>query len=568
VLVISLYQAVDGGDWESIVPSREFPVPIALILVAAAPPRLSASPPTPNHVVIVVEENHSFEQVIGSPQAPYINQLAASGALMTNFFAITHPSQPNYLHLFSGSNQGVTSNSFPAGVPFSTLNLGAALLAAGRTFAGYCEDLPKVGSNVETYLNYARKHNPWVNWQADPAGPNQLPPATNRPFFSPPPGSSPFFGDCDPPGDYSGLPTVTFVVPNLQNDMHDGTIAQGDAWLQTWIGPYATWAQSHNSLLIVTFDEDNSAARNRIPTIFYGPMIRPGAVNVTCTLHNLLRTVEEMYGCAHSGSAAKVRRIIGPFAGDPATITRRFQHGAGGYMDAHDTYIEAANPNATHGSSTPIVVDGSPLSQGLIRFDNIFGYGSQQIPPNATIYSAKLAILTGLSGASGDSSSSTMSVHAMLIPWSETSTWNSLANGVSADDIEAAASSDFAAIPNVLDAWVIFDVSDTIQGWANAREPAAANRGWAIIPGGTDGWRSASSEFATVADRPFLEVTFRTPCFSDIDHNWTVNIDDLFAVIENWNMSGPNAADVDHNGIVNIDDLFAVIAAWGPCPIR
>jgi len=118
--------------------------------------------PRPDHVVIVIEENHSFSQIIGSPDAPYINSLVAQGALFTQSYAITHPSQPNYLDIFSGSNQGVTDDSCPH--YFITDNLGLYLLNASLTFAGYSEDLPSVGSLVCTSGAYARKHAPWVNF--------------------------------------------------------------------------------------------------------------------------------------------------------------------------------------------------------------------------------------------------------------------------------------------------------------------------------------------------------------------------------------------------------------------
>src|SRR5262249_52985575 len=157
-------------------------------------------------------------QVIGSADAPYINALASSGVLFTNFYAITHPSQPNYLQLFSGSNQGVTGDGVPAGTPYSTLNLGAEIIAAGRTFAGYSEDLPGIGSDVATSGAYARKHVPWANWQTASPGVNQLLLSTNRPFFAI---GAAFYGDCNAPTDYSTLPTLSFVVPNLNNDMHD-----------------------------------------------------------------------------------------------------------------------------------------------------------------------------------------------------------------------------------------------------------------------------------------------------------------------------------------------------------
>src|SRR5262245_37258153 len=88
---------------------------------------LLSLPPTPDHVVIAIEENRAYSQIIGSSAAPYINSLATQGALMTNSFAIEHPSEPNYLDLFSGSNQGVTDDSCPH--TFSTPNLGGELIA-------------------------------------------------------------------------------------------------------------------------------------------------------------------------------------------------------------------------------------------------------------------------------------------------------------------------------------------------------------------------------------------------------------------------------------------------------
>jgi phosphatidylinositol-3-phosphatase len=114
--------------------------------------------PTPSHVVVVIEENHSYNEIIGSSSAPYINSLANSGALFTQSFAITHPSEPNYLAFFSGSTQGITDDSCPH--TFGPPDLGGELINAGLTFGGYSEDLPSIGSTVCTSGNYARKHNP------------------------------------------------------------------------------------------------------------------------------------------------------------------------------------------------------------------------------------------------------------------------------------------------------------------------------------------------------------------------------------------------------------------------
>jgi len=264
----------------------------ALVATAAATAAYSATIPIPNHVIVIVEENHSYSEIYGSSSAPYINSLANSGALFTNSFAIEHPSEPNYLDLFSGSNQGVTDDSCPHS--FTDANLGAQLLAVNLGFAGYSEDLPSIGATDCTFLAYARKHAPWVNWQG--TGTNLIPPADNLPF-------------ANFPTNYTTLPTVSFVIPNLNDDMHDGTIAQGDTWLKNNLDAYIQWAKTNNSLLIVTFDEDDSTQNNQVLTFFCGPMVKTGTYPELINHYNVLRTLEDMFGLPYAGNAATATPI-------------------------------------------------------------------------------------------------------------------------------------------------------------------------------------------------------------------------------------------------------------------
>src|SRR5205823_1618032 len=139
---------------------------VAAVAIVLAPSFASAQPiPRPDHVVVVIDENHAYSQIIGSSSAPYINSLVSQGALLTNSFAITHPSQPNYIAIFSGSQQGINDNNTPTNLPFTAPNLGAQLIASGRTFAGYSEGLPSVGYTGDASGQYVRRHNGWVNWQ-------------------------------------------------------------------------------------------------------------------------------------------------------------------------------------------------------------------------------------------------------------------------------------------------------------------------------------------------------------------------------------------------------------------
>jgi phosphatidylinositol-3-phosphatase len=243
--------------------------------------------PVPAHVIVVVEENEPYSQIIGSSQAPYINSLAARGALFTNSHGIAHPSQPNYLALFSGSTQGVTSDWCPH--TFSVANLESELSAAGKTFSGFSEGLPSAGSEICQTGKYARKHVPWTNFSNVPASDNQ-------PFTS--------F-----PTNFADLPTISWVIPDLMNDMHDGTVLQGDSWLKTNLGNYVAWAQSNNSLLVITWDEDNGTPVNQIPTIFIGPMVKPGQYGEKIDHYSVLRTLEAMYGLPHTGNSASTTTI-------------------------------------------------------------------------------------------------------------------------------------------------------------------------------------------------------------------------------------------------------------------
>jgi acid phosphatase len=253
----------------------------------------ATTPPKFDHIVVVMEENHSFNDIIGSSSAPYINSLATSGALFTQSFAVTHPSEPNYLAIFSGSTQGVTNDSCPH--TFSANNIGNELRTAGFSFTGYSEGLPSDGSTVCTSGEYARKHNPWVNF-------SDLPTSVNKKFSEFPSSTN-----------FASLPTLSFVVPNLLDDMHDGTIQQGDTWLKNNINAYAQWAKANNSLLIVTWDEDDGSQSNQVPTLFSGAHVATGKFSEKITHYSILRTIEDAYGLGHLGNSASATPITDAF---------------------------------------------------------------------------------------------------------------------------------------------------------------------------------------------------------------------------------------------------------------
>jgi hypothetical protein len=272
---------------------------IAGALLSAASSAAQAAPALPrfDHIVIVVMENKNLSAIIGRPdEAPYINKLAANGAVFSNSFAVSHPSEPNYLALFSGSTQGVTSDNCPENFK-NAPNLGAALISAGLSFAGYSESMPSAGytgCGSEASLGYTRAHNPWADFSNVPATSNNT------------------FGRF--PSDYTKLPTVSFVIPNLCHDMHYCSRDSGDNWVRSHLGSYASWALTHNSLLIITWDEDGSLLgfggdNNKIPTIFYGAHVRAGTYSEHISHYGVLRTIEDMYKLPRAGKSAKATPI-------------------------------------------------------------------------------------------------------------------------------------------------------------------------------------------------------------------------------------------------------------------
>jgi hypothetical protein len=345
----------------------------------------------PDHIVIVIEENRSASQIYGNPDMPTLNSLAAGGAKMTNaHFAETpygitpdgwtrplpsRPSQPNYLYLFSGHNQnilpkwfqdpsspyqgkaamsrdggrlsapipnthvGIANDLIPATMrPFTTPNLGAALIRAGLTFAGFSQSLPypHFDATQDGALdNYRRKHNPVINWvnlagntPAEGQGKFLLPVSVNLAFdnSADPVDKRKYRGfrldENGKPLDFSKLPTVSIVVPNEQNDGHSNSDADADLWLAKNIKPYADWAMSHNSLLIVTYDEDgstdssqgdpNQTSLDTVVTIFYGAGVRKGHYDERIDHLNVLATVLDRYGLLQAFRADFAKAHKGP----------------------------------------------------------------------------------------------------------------------------------------------------------------------------------------------------------------------------------------------------------------
>ncbi len=252
-------------------------------------PLSSDGVPRFSHIVVVMLENHAYSEIVGSGSAPFINSLARSGAVMTQSYAITHPSEPNYLALFSGSTQGLTNDACP--VRYSGPTVATSLRASGYSFVGYSEGLPKAGFTGCTAGSYVRRHAPWTDFPALPASVNE--PMTAFPTT------------------FSRLPSLAFVIPDLLHDMHDGTVAQADTWLHRMLGGYVTWARTHGSLLVITTDEDDKTSANHIATLFSGADVKAGRYSTRIDHYSVLRTLESAFGVSPVGRSAITRPVTG-----------------------------------------------------------------------------------------------------------------------------------------------------------------------------------------------------------------------------------------------------------------
>jgi hypothetical protein len=424
---------------------------LALLSTVCFASGLRAQVPVFDHIVIVIEENHSFGDIIGSAEAPNINALAAAGANMVNAdddpqgnisgcHAVRHPSQPNYLELYSGSNQGVLTDARPGSSseplssppPFDTPNLGAALRNAGFSFATYSQTLPSVGFDGDSAGAYQRKHNPVANWMSDiNPTPNQLPSTVNQPFTT-------FEAIAASPGGFANLPTVCFVVPDQIYDMHDGTIGQADTWLKTnIIDTYLPWAITHNSLLIVTWDEDGTnTATNHIPTIFAGANIRPGNYTETnlnlnnphvvsptdpgiqtptgtaMNHYNVLATIEDIYGLAHIGGSINRPPVSDIFV----SIASRKVHGDAGAFDVPLPLVGPPGIECRSGGPTndyqvvitfggPVTFSSAQMTQGTGSVSNTNTNGNQVFINLTGVTNAQTIQVTLLSVNDGNTTS-------------------------------------------------------------------------------------------------------------------------------------------------------------------
>ena len=251
------------------------------------PPEASVPPPPAlGHIWLIIFENKPSETIVGSADAPYLNELIGTSGLATSYQGITHPSQPNYLALFSGSTQRVTDD-LPHDI--AAKNLADQIEAAGRTWRVYAENVPPNCSQAVTAQDgpdgpgtYARKHEPAISFTS--ISRSKIRCANIGPLN----GFDPIVAD------------FSLIIPNLEHDMHDGTVKQGDDWARAFVPKILeSPAWRDGGALFITFDEglDSTNPPNLVATIVSGPAVRPGMTSAVPHTHfSLLRTIQDSWG--------------------------------------------------------------------------------------------------------------------------------------------------------------------------------------------------------------------------------------------------------------------------------
>jgi phospholipase C len=272
---------------------------LVLALVGFASGAQAAHVPSFAHVVVVVFENKEYDNVIGNPYAPNFNRLAVSGAVLTNYDGVSHPSLPNYLALVSGSTHGIHSDCATCTV--AGPSLADTLRKQGRTWKTYVEGLPRPGYAGASFALYAKKHDPFLYFR------NVLRSPTQRKLVVP-------LTQLATDVKNNSLPSFALVVPNLCHSMHDCSVSTGDAWLHSAIEPLLQAPALARSVVFVVFDEGytNVGGGGHVPALALGPVVRPGARYSRRTDHyGLLRTIEDAWSLARLGASVQARPITG-----------------------------------------------------------------------------------------------------------------------------------------------------------------------------------------------------------------------------------------------------------------
>ncbi len=265
--------------------------------------------PSSQHIVLVMEENQSYSSVVGNTSVwPNLNNLIANGALPTDYYANTHPSIGNYLMLTTGQ---VLTNNDNSTTVWNVDNIARRMLAEQVTFRVYAEGITRgyVGGNTGLYLI---RHNPFA-LLSDVADNTAVADQVIWPF-------SQFAADLA----NGALPEFSYIVPDVNDDAHNGTPQQADSWLQSEVvlplSKFAAFQSGGDGLLIVDFDEaatsDTAHGGGHVSPVLWGPVVKPGYQQTSSTVYqhqSMLRTIMDALGLPNPPAAAATAPSMSEF---------------------------------------------------------------------------------------------------------------------------------------------------------------------------------------------------------------------------------------------------------------
>jgi phosphatidylinositol-3-phosphatase len=263
---------------------------------AAGHPCTGAEPPARfAHVILIVMENHGFDQVAG--HSPFLNSLAHRCGLAAGYHAVAHPSLPNYLALTSGSTQGLVGQDCSPG---SACQSGGESIFSQTPWRAYAESMT-ARCSLTNSGDYAVRHNPAVYYtRVKEECATADVPLTEL------------------PGDLRSdrLAPYTIITPNLCSDEHNCGVSNGDAWLARWVPRLTSSAVYRRgaTAIFITYDEDDRGEDNRVYTVVVARSVRPGTVAETPFTHySMLRTNEQLLGLPPIGEAATAASMAAAF---------------------------------------------------------------------------------------------------------------------------------------------------------------------------------------------------------------------------------------------------------------
>jgi hypothetical protein len=282
------------------------PAPSQAPTETTSPPLPTRSAPGTDYskVMVIVEENKSYDEVMTSGHAAYVERLAAryaSAQAMDAGYPIECPSLAAYLLMTSGDRAGICDDGDPEQHPRPGPNIFSQMADSDRQWRGYAESMPRPCSRHD-HGRYLVRHAPAPYYRSE---------ADRCPQWDVPLGTL-AAGALHDDIAAGNLPSYSMVTPNACNDMHGAAgcgeqVSTGDAWLARWL-PVVLAGPDYRAghlVVIVTFDE-GSSSDNRIPTVVVAPTANQVVVRQPLTHCSMLRLAEEILHVPLLGCAANV----------------------------------------------------------------------------------------------------------------------------------------------------------------------------------------------------------------------------------------------------------------------